>query len=210
MNKRLFGGLSVLFCAATLCSASTITLFNSGTNASDVALSGLNGVTDPHYTVVQTGLSAVTFFSTGYYPEDTTARWISENADGTTPINPGTFRLVFDLTGMDPATATLSGNWAADNCGNVKLNGSVTTGLIPFCNTSTSFNTLTAFSFNSGFVAGLNTLDFSLTNSGGPGALLVRDLSGSANSLGSIPEPATWLLAGSALVCIGVLRRRRA
>lgn len=210
MNQRLFGGLGLLFCAATLCSASSIVLFNSGTTNSDVALSGGNGVLDPHYTVAETKQNAVTFFNVGYYPEDTTARWISELADGTTPVNPATFRLLFDLTGLDPATASLTGNWAADNCGHVTLNGTATAGLIPFCNTSTSFNSLTAFSFNSGFVAGVNTLDFVMSNTGGPGAVLVRDLAGTANSLGSVPEPATWLLAGSALACAGLLRRRRA
>ncbi len=211
MNRRLLGRFVVLFCAATLCSANTITLFNSGTNSSDVALSGSNGTVDTHYSVVETLQNAVTFFQAGYYPEDATARWIAEAADGTTAANPATFRLLFDLTGLNPATANITGNWAADNCGHVALNGGTLGGIIPFCNTATSFNTLTAFSFNSGFVSGVNTLDFILSNTGGAGALLVRDLTGTANAPGesSIPEPATWLLAGSALACLGLRRMRR-
>ena len=52
----------------------------------------------------------------------------------------------------------LSGFFATDNSGYMQLNG-VTVGP-----TSSSFTSLTAFSLTSGFVPGINTLDFVVTN----------------------------------------------
>ncbi len=206
MNTVILKPFGAFLCMAAVCSAGTITLFNTGTDASNLALVGANGTVDPHYTVVETGQSAVTFFTAGYLSETANSRWISETADGSTPVNPATFRLSFNLTGVDPTTVTITGNWAADNCGHVLLNGTTEVGIIPVCNSATSFNTFTAFSLNSGFVSGANTLDFVLTNTGGPGAVRVDNLAGTA---GAVPEPATLLLGAPALALALLSRRRR-
>lgn len=59
---------------------------------------------------------------------------------------------------------------------------------------SSSYNTWMPFTINSGFVAGVNTLDFVVTNTGaGPTGLRV-DLSGTA-SPGSGPPPTIWFFA---------------
>lgn len=212
MKSALIAQLGVLFVAVTVCSANPITLFNTGTNSSNTALIGGNGVTDPHYTIVESGLSPVTFFTSPYVPDDGISRWISESANGTTSASPRTYRLLFDLTGLDPTTAHLTGDWATDNCGNLYLNGTLSA-IIPFCNTASSFTALSSFSLTSGFISGVNSLDFVLTNTGGAGALRVDNLMGTANPLGggiNTPEPSTWMLAGSAMAGLAWRRSRQA
>ena len=71
------------------------------------------------------------------------------------------------------------------------------------------FNSLTAVSLTSGFVAGVNTLDFVVTDQGPPMALRVDDLRGSANlQQGGVPEPSTIIFSGGALAALGLLRRK--
>src|SRR5437016_3623537 len=76
-------------------------------------------------------------------------------------LNPGVYqyRTTFDLTGLDPTTAVLNGQWAADNLGLIQLNG-VT---VPN-SASQGYRSFTIFSITSGFVQGINTLDFIVTN----------------------------------------------
>ena len=85
----------------------------------------------------------------------------------------------FNLTGMDPSTASLSGWAAADDSAVVKLNGVQLASIA-------GFGSPTNFSLSSSFVAGVNTLDFVVTNGGSsasPTGLRV-EVSGSANSVG--------------------------
>jgi hypothetical protein len=71
-----------------------------------------------------------------------------------------TYELTFDLTGFDPATALLLGNWATDNLGvDIRLNGA-STGL----QNTTQFSAWTAFTLTNGFRTGLNTLEFVVNN----------------------------------------------
>jgi hypothetical protein len=58
---------------------------------------------------------------------------------------------------VDP-TASMTGRWATDNTGAISLNGASTG------NTSTDSTAFTPFSITSGFVVGLNTLDFIVDN----------------------------------------------
>ena len=95
-----------------------------------------------------------------------------------------TFRLTFDLTGLDPSTATITGQWATDNFGpDILING-MSTG-----NTSGGFGSFTAFSVSSGFVDGINTLDFVVQDFGVIAGFRVGEISGMA-----VPAPATFLL----------------
>ncbi|MEP6537590.1 MAG: PEP-CTERM sorting domain-containing protein, partial [Bryobacteraceae bacterium] len=68
-----------------------------------------------------------------------------------------TYRTTFNLTGFNAATAVITGRAAADNSVTIKLNG-VTIG------SATSFTAFTSFSASSGFLAGVNTLDFVVNN----------------------------------------------
>jgi len=187
-------------------------LFNTGTDANNVALAGGNGVADPHYVIVSStspgfnNATPVTFLHPAYAPDDANSRWISLSATGTPGSNTTTYRLTFDLTGYDPLTAIITGMWGADNAGAMFLNGVATGNTVP------GFNPLTSFTVNSGFVAGVNYLDFAVTDFGQPTALRVDDISGQASLLGTaVPEPSTWamMLLGFGAVGYSVRRRRK-
>ena len=94
--------------------------------------------------------------------------------------------------------------WATDNYGAIWLNG-VDTGLSKGLY---GFQTLDAFEVNSGFLPGINSLEFRVTNEPNkstPSGLLVANLTGHA-----VPLPATaWLLASGLVGLIGLRRRFR-
>jgi PEP-CTERM motif len=191
--------------------ASISSLFNTGTDASNVALVGGNGVTDSHYQILSStslglaGNQAVTF-NCCYFGDDANSRWISLSPNGSPSSNTTVYRTTFDLTGLNPLTALINGRWAIDNLGTIFLNGA---------NTGVMHNAhqfYSNFSLSSGFVAGLNTLDFSITDQGGPTAFRVDDLVGTADlaGTGGVPEPASWALMIAGFGLVGSAARRRA
>ncbi|GAO38607.1 hypothetical protein SCH01S_16_01260 [Sphingomonas changbaiensis NBRC 104936] len=195
---------------ASPASAATIPgLFNTGTDANNVALVGGNGVVDPHYSIFSStspgfaGHQAVTF-QCCYVANDANSRWVSLSADGSPGSNVTFYRLSFSLAGLDPTTAVITGSGGTDNAGRIFLNG-VDTGI-----NIDGFGSLVPFMLNSGFVAGTNTLDFRVSDFGPPTAFRVDDLAGTANAAGAVPEPATWamLLAGFGAIA-GAARVRR-
>lgn len=203
---------SALLCAALApaqLSAATIGgLFNTGTDASNVALVGPNGTVDPHYSIFSSttpgvaGQQAVTF-QCCYAAEDGNSRWISLSANGNPGSNTTVYRLSFSLAGLNAATASLSGSWGADNLGTIFLNGA-STGI-----STSNFGFLTPFTINSGFVSGTNTLDFQIQDFGAPTAFRVDDLAGTADRLGAVvPEPSAWALLIIGFGAIGATMRR--
>lgn len=192
-------------------------LFNTGTDSSNVALAGGDGVTDPHYLIAASsspgfaGSQAVTFVHPAYAPNDANSRWISISSTGTPGSNTTSYRLTFDLTGFDPLTAVITGDWGVDNDGAILING-VATGNTLTGGSTNNFNVLHAFTINSGFVAGSNFIDFVVTDLGAPTALRVDNLVGTARLVnGAIPEPATWLMMLLGFGAVGIaVRRQRA
>ena len=94
---------------------------------------------------------------------------------------------MFDLTGFNSATATLTGQFAADNSAVIKLNAVIVG------TTASTYSAWTPFTISSGFVAGVNTLDFMVTNDpsdASPTGLRV-DLSGTATPSGPPPVAVT-------------------
>jgi hypothetical protein len=144
---------------------------------------------------VVTGVSAVTYTHPNYAPNDSDSRWISHSSTGS-PGNGSTFfRLTFDLTGLDPDTAVISGAFAADNAALIRLNGASTGVAV------TQFATLIPFSLTHGFVAGVNTLDFRVDDGGPPLAFRVDNLIGTADVVGGpapVPAPGTLAMFGLA------------
>lgn len=90
---------------------------------------------------------------------DTKSQWIS-TADSAYPNPTGgyaqvVYRTMVDLTGYNLDTVKLGGFWSADDWGaEIHLNGRVVN------NAGNSWTYTTPFSINSGFVQGLNTVDF--------------------------------------------------
>jgi hypothetical protein len=206
--KRIFIALVGMLAVITA-SANTITsLYNTGVNDSGVVLA--NGTLgDPHYTLITVpgGSSEILVrASSGSYPippyigDFSLSAWIGPNNDSSLngPVGEYIYRTTFDLTGLDPSTAIITGQWATDNPGiDIVLNGNQLgiQNTIQFVNWS-------SFTINSGFENGMNTLDFVVRNEGGPTALRVQ-MTGTA-----LPAPdsaSTMALLSGALFLLGAL-----
>ena len=197
------------------------TLFNTGTDAANSAAAVSNNATELHYSLISVPAGETTNVrvatAANGFPVAPGGPWLGVNGvsnwiglNTTTELTglAGTYiyRLSFSLTGLNAATASITGQWAADNTGsNIRLNG-VSTG-----NTASGFTAFTPFSLTSGFVTGANTLDFVVNNIDGPTGLRV-ELSGTATPAGvtAAPEPASFLVLTMALAGLQVIRRRRA
>ena len=69
------------------------------------------------------------------------------------------YRTVIDLTGRDPNTLIINGQWASDNTGNdIQVNGHSTGN--PKCSTMGSYTAFNIYGTNGLFVAGPNNIDF--------------------------------------------------
>ena len=208
----------ILAVAAGTIAASAAPLWNTGVNGAGAPTTG----GEIHYTV--SGPASTAFIiatNPGWYAVPPgangtgTANWIT--ADGTSPFNIGelvgaaglyTYSYTGGFTG-----STLTGVWAADNCGTMlvdgvsvsTIGGGATAGCVP---TVAAFQTLTAFNL-SGLSAGAHTLSFQVFNVGStPTGLLVDSLS----TGGGVPEPSSILLAltGFGLLGLGIRRRQAA
>jgi hypothetical protein len=182
-------------------------LFNTGVGSSGVLPDGTVG--DPHYslTSVPGGTTDILVRTSPGYPippyigDNTVSRWIGPNNQYNLTGQAGTYvyRTTFDLTGFNPLTAFIKGDWSTDNNGlQILLNG-VDTG-IPATGFSQFSVGFVPFSISSGFQAGINTLDFVVNNGGGPTALRV-EMSGDVRP---VPEPSTYLAGLSALGMLGL------
>jgi hypothetical protein len=191
--------------------ADVISVFSTGVDGAGNLLPG--GSVDTHYTVTGPGVPGggqaivlSSLFST-WLPDDPHSGWIGW-IDNAFPGNYGvyTYETRFDLTGFNPATATLNGFWAADQFGNILLNGTTPSGTglsVPDLNWDVGHDpNLTAFSITSGFVSGMNTLDFVVTMPDGFDGLRVRNMELTASP---VPEPSTIIIA--ALGALGVASR---
>ena len=149
-------------------------LFNTGVGSDGQVLPP--GGRDPHFLVTVSPQSVTPPVPSPALVIEGHPAWLANDAQSSWigPINPGTenvaagtyrCRTTFDLTGFDPATATLRLSVAADNrLNNILLNG-VSRG-----SSYVGFDAFSPdFTFASGFVAGTNTVEFVWANDG-PGA----------------------------------------
>jgi hypothetical protein len=207
-----------------------ITLYNTGVTGpntpagtNSTVITGASTVPDPHYTVFYTAN-----YTTPPYPQaqvllpppsnpyyiDSNSDW--DNDTGTQNNEPGAiyqYDTTFDLNGLLPSTATVSGTVYADNyVYDILINGTSTgisgnpsiSGFLP--GNEVNFTIPTGF----GFINGINTLDFEIYNyngGSGTGTETAFDVTNLAGTASAVPEPAsTGLLVASG---IGVLAKRR-
>lgn len=147
-------------------SVEPIELFNSGVDATGTVLP--DGSVDPHYNLTVSadpgfpGPDARVVNSTGYpmgswILNDSTSKWIAPRADAGNTNASGQY--VYEMTFTLPAnfnTATISGRWLTDNSAELRLNGVPTGDTKP----ANGFSMWTNFNLTSGFVPGVNTLEF--------------------------------------------------
>ena len=183
-------------------------LFNTGVDASGVPLS--SGV-DPHYTVVSGPGGASTALagnlSPGYWiGNDTLSQWTYASGSA---YEAGyfDFQTTFTLGAGSSTTASISGQFATDNeLSDVYLNGQA----LGISQLSDFYFTLWhpfSIATGSGFIDGLNTLDFVIHNDQGPSGLRV-EMTGDTGTQ-SVPDTAsTFAMLGGAMIGLAVLRRR--
>lgn len=186
-------------------------LYNTGVNSSGVVLP-LQSL-EQHYSV--SGVANVAYVEPPVYepnlgwawlPAPAGSAWIGPNSTTNTaspdPEGVYNFTLHFDLTGYNPADVRIAGSWMTDNTGELFLNG-INTG---FTTDAESYKHLTSFNLTSGFVAGLNTLEFRVLNEfvgPNPSGLCVADLSATL-----VPEPAATSFLGLAFLMAIAARHR--
>lgn len=192
--------IALLALALTLISTSVhanqIVLYNTGVNADGSLLS--DGQIDSHYTISKVAYAAPDsslYTSPNPFPAAGTpfltnqsasvtslwawvangpkSNWLTPTSYPGTSGNVYTYQTTFDLTGLDPATAKISGSWSCDDGGWLFLNGKLVAEL-PFgamfaqlhgiqLGDAGSYFTFTPnhdFQLTSGFVAGINKLEF--------------------------------------------------
>ena len=191
-------------------------LFNTGVDNSNVLLA--NGATDPHYTLITSAdpsfpgpstfvvnSSAYPLASGPWIADGPNSKWIGPTANPdltATPAGLYVYQTTFNLTG-NPSSAVITGEWTSDNNAVIFLNGN-NTGIT---DGSAHYGAFSTFTINSGFVAGLNTLDFDVTNAPEVGGLnptgLRVEFSGT-----SAPEPCVILLLGFGLAGLAAFRKK--
>jgi hypothetical protein len=203
---------AVLLALANVSIAASIAIFNTGTDGSNNAWINPN-VVDIHYSyLVQPGSAVPVTVNDSTFPfppwfvnnyGTPGSRWIGPDQSSQGPAGNYVYRTSFFIpNNAILSTVSISGVWGTDD----GIGNDIRINTFPTGQTTAGFTTLVPFSVTNNFIFGNNTLDFYLTNAGGPTGLRVDGILGTYQ----IPEPAALtLLCGALLIGFGVHRRRR-
>ena len=183
------------------------TFYNTGVDDAQATLA--NNAAETHYVIVSTpdgstpGVRVATLANGFPIPpwlgDNSVSAWIGPNTDSMLDGAAGQYdyRTTFDLTGFNAGAAALNGQWLADDAGvDILING-VSTG-----QTVAGFDAFQNFSVASGFIDGINTIDFLVRNESGPTGLRVE---GALTA--DVPEPMSMAILGVGLAGAGLVRR---
>jgi hypothetical protein len=189
-------------------------LVNSGRLADDSAVT-TGTVLEPNWLRDNVSAWNGTGINSNWLANNSTSRWMTPASNANQSFGVGSFvySLSFDLDGFIPSTASFSGRFLVDNkLTALTLNGTplltIPSGGIGGFKTVSDW---TSFSANSGFTAGLNTVQFTVLNTSGSGANptgLRVEFTGSA--VNEVPEPASWAMMIMGFGLVGAMARRRA
>jgi hypothetical protein len=152
-----------------------------------------------------------------WFADTSTSAWIGARHDESTGEDATgyfTYATTFDLTGFDPATASLTGQWSTDNPGvEIILNGNVFNFTTPDQAYSMGFF---GYSMGTDFVSGVNTIQWVIMNDHCPPPSCGTNPTGfrneysvTADSL-TTPEPASLaLITGGICALLPTLRRKK-
>jgi hypothetical protein len=203
-------GLAAVLASSQARADSITTLYSTGVDNNHALLGA--SAPDTHYTMAagsSDGTAGLTPFVVPpgfpippWVANTPTAQWITPRAfeavDG--PFN---YETTFNLTGLVPSTASITGTLSADDqVVGVELNGVLV--VPPITTPDQSYTSLHAFSITSGFVNGINTLEFLTSNNHGIVTGFIADMTGTATA---VPEPASIALLGIGMTGFLAFRR---
>lgn len=188
------------------------TLFNTGVTSAGALLA--DGAVDPHYQLLTSASASYPVGSPLYVVNSTTypippwmangpnSKWLSvQTVPAGVAAGTYTYRTTFDLTGYNPSSASIIGQWAMDDDGlDILINGASTGFSYSGPN---QFGFFHPFSISTGFVPGVNTLDFVVHNR------IDRIGIRTEMSLTAVPEPSSLATFGMAVTFAASWRQLR-
>jgi hypothetical protein len=151
-------------------------LWNTGYDTNGNVLA--SGAIDPHYKLISQPATFTdarhNYFGPPWLPDGLSSWWLQPGPPGYAPNGTYIYELEFDLGNCDPNTASITGRWAADDWAELRINNVP----VPGVNAAYGFSAWSPLAVSTGFVPGLNKLQFVVKNIGGGPTGLRVELSG--------------------------------